>query len=67
MTYEGFTIEPVTEQTLDHDKLPVDEISYKVSVGDKLVAVGLPNEDVAKSVIDQRRAKRTRAGLDPVG
>lgn len=71
MEYQGYSIDKITEKTLepggDSKKPPVDAISYKVSVGEKIVAVGLPNTDAAKRVIETRRKVRTRAGFDPEG
>ena len=55
MEYEGYTIEPV------------DGDGYKISVGEKVVAVGLPSEEVATQAILKRRAIRQRMGLNPVG
>lgn len=71
MKYQGYSIDKITEKTLepggDSKKPPVDAISYKVSFGDKVVAVGLPDTEAAKRVVDTRRKLRSRMGLDPEG
>lgn len=71
MNYQGYSISAVKEQTLgprgDSKEKPVIVTSYSVSVGEKIIAVGLPNIDAAKKVVDTRRKVRTRAGLDPGG
>lgn len=71
MQYEGYTIKPVKEQTLNRQGDPnaktVTVTSYSVLAGKKIVAVGLPDEASAKTAVDTRRKVRTRAGVDPVG
>lgn len=71
MKHQGYSIEAVKEQTLDRqgdvNKPPVTVTSYRVKIGDKVVAVGLPSKEAAKVAIDTRRSLRTRSGRDPVG
>ena len=56
MDYQGFTVEQEN-----------DETTFRVLVGEKVVSVGLPDAETAKAAVDERRRKRERAGLDPVG
>lgn len=71
MKYQGYSINAVKEQSLgpqgDSKEKPVTVISYLVSIGKKVVAVGLPNAEAATRAVDTRRKVRTRAGLDPEG
>lgn len=71
MKYQGYTITAVKEKTLepqgDAEKPPVNVTSYSVSIGDKVVAAGLPTSEMAKKAINSRRKARSRAGRDPEG
>lgn len=71
MKYQGYSITAVKEQSLgpqgDPKEKTVNVTSYSVAIGSKIVAVGLPDAEAAKRVVDTRRKIRTRAGLDPEG
>jgi hypothetical protein len=55
MEYQGYEIAQDEDGT------------WRASVGDKVVAVGLSTQEVAQLAVDGRRRNRERLGLDPVG
>jgi hypothetical protein len=55
MEYLGYTI------TQDEDN------TFRITVGEKVVSVGLNNEDDAKLAVETRRSRRERLNLDPAG
>lgn len=71
MEYLGYSIAAVKEQTMgpqgDPNEKPVTITTYQVSVGKKIVAVGLPDQDTAKQFVDVRRTRRQRINLNPDG
>lgn len=67
MNHEGYTIKAHKEHSLDHDMKPVSVTSYNVTIGKKLVAVGLPSIEAAKDSINRRAKIRQRAGLEAAG
>jgi hypothetical protein len=65
--YKGYKIEAVVEQSLDSALQEVKAKTFKVSIDDKVIAVGLPTMEAAKNAVDRRHKGRTRAGRDPIG
>lgn len=66
--YLGYKIEPVVEMSSAGKDVPDHEVlTYKVSVEDKVVFVGLPSEKSAKTEIDKRIKIRQRMNLAPAG
>ena len=71
MKHKDYAIEAIKEKhyaVVDGDHGEKLLTTYTVSVGDKVIAVGLSSVESAKEVIDRRIKLRSRVpGLEPAG